>query len=91
MAVVFVAALLLFGAKRLPEVARTIGRTLEGMRRASDDFRRQLTAETDLSDVTDVTPEPTPAPNARPRSGGDAPPESPADPETEADAEPDDR
>ena len=33
---------LLFGPKRLPEIARTLGRTLEKLRRAADDFREQI-------------------------------------------------
>lgn len=37
-----VIAFLLFGPKRLPEIARTIGRTLEKIRRAADDFRQQV-------------------------------------------------
>ena len=35
-------AFLLFGPKRLPEIARTLGRTLEKIRRAADDFREQV-------------------------------------------------
>ena len=35
-------AFLLFGPKRLPEIARTLGRTLEKLRRAADEFREQI-------------------------------------------------
>jgi len=34
--------LLLFGPKRLPEIARMIGRTLDELRKASQDFRDQI-------------------------------------------------
>lgn len=38
----FVVILVLFGPKRLPEIARMIGRTLDELRRASQDFRDQV-------------------------------------------------
>jgi sec-independent protein translocase protein TatA len=40
--VVFVAILLLFGSNRLPEIARSIGRALEELRHASQNFRDQI-------------------------------------------------
>ena len=40
--VIFAAILILFGSKRLPEIARSIGRTLEELRRASENFRDQI-------------------------------------------------
>jgi TatA/E family protein of Tat protein translocase len=40
--VLFVVVLIVVGPKRLPEVARKIGRTLEMFRRAADEFRDQL-------------------------------------------------
>lgn len=38
----FVAVLILFGPKRLPEVARKIGKVLNELRRASQDFKDQV-------------------------------------------------
>ena len=35
-------AFLLFGPKRLPEIARTVGRTLEKLRRAAEEFRTEV-------------------------------------------------
>jgi len=52
--------LLLFGAKKLPEMARTMGRYMEHLRRASNEFKGQL-MEADksfkaaTSDITDST------------------------------------
>ncbi len=40
--VVFLVILVLFGPKRLPEVARSVGRVLEELRKASQDFKDQI-------------------------------------------------
>lgn len=42
MGVILLTFLLLFGAKQLPEMLRTIGRWMEQIRRLSDEFRSQL-------------------------------------------------
>ena len=58
---IFVVILILFGPKRLPEVARMIGRTLDELRKASQDFKDQIMAideEPDGSDPVDDTREP---------------------------------
>lgn len=39
---VLVVALLVFGPKKLPEVSRTLGRTLGDLKRTADDFRREI-------------------------------------------------
>jgi len=38
-----VVVFILFGPRRLPEIARTIGRTLARIRQAADEFREQMT------------------------------------------------
>jgi TatA/E family protein of Tat protein translocase len=40
--VLFVVVLIVVGPKRLPEIARKLGRTMEMFRRAADDFKDQL-------------------------------------------------
>jgi sec-independent protein translocase protein TatA len=42
--IIMVVALLVLGPKRLPEVARSLGRGLAEFRRASSDLRQSLTA-----------------------------------------------
>lgn len=54
---VFVLALLLFGPRRLPEIGRTIGKTLSEFRRATYDFRSGLEREIELEKVQDSTRE----------------------------------
>ncbi|MDE0838147.1 MAG: twin-arginine translocase TatA/TatE family subunit [Kiritimatiellae bacterium] len=40
--VLFLVILVMFGPKRLPEVARSVGRVLDELRRASQDFKDQI-------------------------------------------------
>ena len=42
MAVIGAVALLVFGPKRLPELGRTLGKTLKGFRAASKEFEREI-------------------------------------------------
>ena len=53
--IVFIVVLVLFGPRRLPEIARMIGRTLHELRRASDEFRDQIMQIED--GVPDAAPE----------------------------------
>jgi Tat protein translocase TatB subunit len=48
---IVVLALLLFGPRRLPQIARTIGRTMGEFRKASHDFRSSLEQEIELEEV----------------------------------------
>ena len=45
--VIFVLALLLFGPDKLPELARSLGKGMREIRKASDEFRRQLKIDDD--------------------------------------------
>lgn len=49
-AVIFFIALLLFGPKKLPELARQIGKLMGEFRRASNDFRMQMEDELRISE-----------------------------------------
>ncbi|MFM7180600.1 MAG: twin-arginine translocase TatA/TatE family subunit [Verrucomicrobiales bacterium] len=42
MIIVFVLVLLLFGAKKLPELARGIGKSMGEFKRAREDFEREI-------------------------------------------------
>ena len=42
MAVIGAVALLVFGPKRLPELGRTLGKTLKGFQSASREFEREI-------------------------------------------------
>ncbi len=41
----FLLALLIFGPKRLPEIARQVGKALNEFKRASNEFKSQLASE----------------------------------------------
>jgi sec-independent protein translocase protein TatA len=45
MLVIFVVALLVFGPKKLPEIGRTLGKTLKGFQDASKEFQDEFKKE----------------------------------------------
>ncbi len=45
MAVILVIALLVFGPKKLPEIGRSLGKTLKGLQQASNDFQEEFKKE----------------------------------------------
>jgi len=68
MAVIAAVALLVFGPKRLPELGRTLGKTLKGFQSASKEFEREINkamAEPELppssSQSLEGTEQPAPA------------------------------
>jgi len=85
--VVLVVALLVLGPKRLPEVARSLGRGLAEFRRASSDLRKSLvepiesaaSVETPPAPTAKAPPEPTPKDTDRPPTGTDKEADVPKD------------
>ncbi len=85
----FIAALLLFGPRRLPEIGRTLGKTVADFRRATNDFRANLEREVRMEELKDaIRPiETLPRPEALARGAladvaSSMAPESPAEPDS---------
>ncbi len=51
--IILVVALLVLGPKRLPEVAKSLGKGFAEFKRASDDLRETLTTDIDLDEEED--------------------------------------
>ncbi len=62
--VIFVIGLLVLGPKRLPELARSLGRTLAEFRRASTDLREEFLDVRDEARLDPPAPKPAPDPSA---------------------------
>jgi sec-independent protein translocase protein TatA len=56
MAVIAAIGLLVFGPKRLPELGKTLGRTLKGFQSASQDFEKEFRSAMTVAEV-DAPPE----------------------------------
>src|SRR6202022_3249566 len=60
----FLLALIIFGPKKLPEIARTVGKALNEFKRASNEFKAQIEQEISHLEVenrqTILPPSPTP-------------------------------
>jgi sec-independent protein translocase protein TatB len=59
----FIAALLLFGPRRLPEIGRTLGKAMADFRRATNDFRTNLEREVRMDELKDAIRPITTAPH----------------------------
>ena len=54
MAVIAAIGLLVFGPKRLPELGKTLGRTLKGFQSASSEFEKEFKSAITTADITTV-------------------------------------
>jgi len=70
----FVLALVIFGPKKLPEIARQVGKYLNEFKRASNEFKSQIEQEIAHLEVENnkqtILPPSTPVPGAESRTAG---------------------
>lgn len=69
--VIFVIALIIFGPRKLPELGRSLGRSLGEFRRASNDLRNTLEEEIRLEEHKPPAPYGTPPASGDPPATGD--------------------
>lgn len=77
LAVIAAIGLLVFGPKRLPELGKTLGRTLKGFQSASSEFEKELRsaiATADLPSAEISSPAPVEIPSGEPELSQVAPP-----------------
>ncbi len=70
--VILVIVLLVFGPKKIPELARNISRGLSEFRRAAEDVKEELTLDYDRPARTGGTPPSVPRPSPAPPKSQDA-------------------
>jgi TatA/E family protein of Tat protein translocase len=49
-------ALIIFGPKRLPEIGRTLGKTLGEFKKATDDLKNTIEREVRIEELKQITP-----------------------------------
>lgn len=68
---VLVVALIIWGPKRLPEIARTLGKTMNMLKKSTYDLTSQITRELDTENIKDkkkdVPAPPEEAPEVKPK------------------------
>jgi len=75
--VVGAVALIVFGPHRLPEIARTIGRTLNELKRQASDIRAEFEGGLDVDDEPEPDPSAEPSPSTHPPGNRDPSAEHP--------------
>jgi sec-independent protein translocase protein TatA len=66
--IIFTIALIIFGPRKLPELGRSLGRSLNEFKRASNELRHTLDEEIRLEDQRDTERQRAPEPVAAPRA-----------------------
>ncbi len=59
MALIFVLALLVFGPKKLPEIGKTLGKTIRGFQEASKEFEQEFKREAEKVEQVVMSESPT--------------------------------
>ena len=81
--IIFVIALIVFGPRKLPELGKSLGKSLAEFKRASNELRNSLEEEIRVEEERERAPRPAPAPAAVASPATDvspAPEAVPADP-----------
>jgi TatA/E family protein of Tat protein translocase len=60
--IIFVIALIVFGPRKLPELGKSLGKSLAEFKRASNELRNSLEEEIRVEEERERTPRPSPAP-----------------------------
>lgn len=60
--IIFVIALIVFGPRKLPELGKSLGKSLAEFKKASNELRNSLEDEIRVEEERDRTPKPSPAP-----------------------------
>jgi sec-independent protein translocase protein TatA len=62
--IIFVIALIIFGPRKLPELGKSLGRSINEFKRASNELKSTLEDEIRVEEQKTATPAPKPAPAA---------------------------
>ena len=62
---IIIVALIIVGPKRLPEIARTMGKAMRVLKKASYDFTSQVTKDLDIQETDRDQKKPPPLPPGR--------------------------
>ena len=60
--IIFVIALIIFGPRKLPELGKSLGRSINEFKRASNELKSTLEDEIRVEEQKTATPAPKPAP-----------------------------